>query len=362
MKKRNLYKILFLICFWEISVLFSTFYDASILGFRSEVNGIYYSFFRNIVVNSLVCLVGASLLGSLEILVLDRLFRKKPFGFSLFLKVAIYMVFIVFFTSFGALYLYASEIASSMFSAEVFQLYREHYLSARVFSFLLYWGFSCMFALFILQINEKFGQGILIDFLLGKYHRPKEDKRIFMFLDLKSSTTYAEKLGHIRYSQLLQDCFFDLTDIVLKYEAKIYQYVGDEVVLSWDVTEGINQGNCLNTFFAYESLLDERSDYYLSKYGIVPEFKAGVNIGKVTVAEVGEIKKELAFHGDALNTAARIQGKCNDYKKKLLVSEEIKTKLTDQITYSFEFLETVILKGKKESVNIYTVNSEFAIS
>ncbi|MHC4457755.1 MAG: adenylate/guanylate cyclase domain-containing protein, partial [Planctomycetota bacterium] len=90
-----------------------------------------------------------------------------------------------------------------------------------------------MAALFILQVSDKFGQGVLISFLLGKYHRPKEDDRIFMFMDLKSSTTYAEKLGHIKYSQFIQDCFFDITDVITKYDAKIYQYVGDEVVLSW---------------------------------------------------------------------------------------------------------------------------------
>jgi adenylate cyclase len=244
-----------------------------------------------------------------------------------------------------------------MFSDDVLQLYVTTYLNARVVLTIVYWGIACMLALFILQINEKFGQGVLTNFLLGKYHRPKEDKRIFMFMDLKSSTTIAEKLGHIKYSQLIQDCFFDLTDIVLSYEAKIYQYVGDEVVLSWDVEKGIHHENCLRTFFAYEKLLHSKSVYYKNKYGVVPEFKAGLNLGAVTVAEVGEIKKELAYHGDVLNTAARIQSTCNDYQKKLLVSEEIKTHFEEQPTYGFEFLGDVILKGKEESVNIYAVNA-----
>ena len=89
---------------------------------------------------------------------------------------------------------------------------------------------------------------------------------------------------------------------------------------------------------------------------MVPEFKAGLNLGPVTVAEVGEIKKELAYHGDVLNTAARIQGTCNEYQKKLLVSEQIKTHFEKQLAYGFEFLGDVILRGKEESVNIYAVN------
>ena len=357
MKKRDLYKILFLICFWELCVIFITYNDASVSGFKSEIGSEHYSFLRVLISSIINCFIGASILGSLEVLLLGKLLRKKPLGISLLVKTTIYIIFIFFFTSMGTLYLYSSEIAQPMFSEEVINHYYNTYLKLRVFITIVYWGIACMAALFILQINEKFGQGILINFLLGKYHRPKEDERIFMFMDLKSSTTHAEKLGHIRYSQLIQDCFFDLTDIVLSHEAKIYQYVGDEVVLSWDVEKGINHANCLKTFFAYDNLLKEKSDYYKKKYGVVPEFKAGLNLGPVTVAEVGEIKKELAYHGDVLNTAARIQGRCNEYQRKLLVSEQIKTQFEKQITYGFEFLGDVILKGKEQSVNIYAVNA-----
>lgn len=357
MKKRDLYKILFLICFWELCVIFITYYDASVFGFKSEIDGEYYSFLRTLISSVIICLIGAFILGSLEVLLLGKLLRKKPLGISLLIKTTVYIMFILFFTSMGTLYLYGSEIAEPIFSNDVLNFYVTVYLSRRMVMTIVFWGIACMLALFILQINEKFGQGVLLNFLLGKYHKPKEDKRIFMFMDLKSSTTYAEKLGHIKYSQLIQDCFFDLTDIVLSYEAKIYQYVGDEVVLSWDVDKGINHENCLKTFFAYDNLLKSKSAYYKNKYGVVPEFKAGLNLGAVTVAEVGEIKKELAYHGDVLNTASRIQSTCNEYQKKILVSEQIKTLFEKQPTYGFEFLGDIILRGKEKSVNIYAVNA-----
>lgn len=356
MKKREFHKILFLVCFWELCTIFITFYDASVTGFRSEIAGQYYSFPRVLITAALTCLVGASLLAYLEVMVLGKLLRKKPLGASLIIKTSVYLLFILFFTSFVTLYLYGAEISMPMLSTEVFQHYVGTFLQARVIMMIVYWGIACILALFILQINEKFGQGVLINFLLGRYHQPREDQRIFMFMDLKSSTTYGEKLGHIRYSQLIQDCFYDLTDIVLAHGAQIYQYVGDEVVLSWDVDTGINRGNCLKTFFAYDDLLRTKSSYYKNKYGLVPEFKAGLNLGEITVAEVGEIKKELAYHGDVLNTAARIQGKCNEYQRKLLISEQLKTRFEKQTNYIFEFLGDTILKGKEQPVNIYAVN------
>ena len=47
-----------------------------------------------------------------------------------------------------------------------------------------------------------------------------------MFLDLVGSTKIAERLGHKTYSRFIRHCFHDLTDIVLRYKAEIYQYVG----------------------------------------------------------------------------------------------------------------------------------------
>ena len=355
MRKIQFYKIVFLVGFWVLCTIFSACYEASVLDFQSGIGGKHYSFFRNLIIGILVCLIGATLLASVEVLYLGKLLRKKPFGMTLLIKTIVYLMFMIFFISMVILYIYSAEINKPLLSADVLRLYVDFLSSARIVMNLIYWGIACMSALFILQINDKFGQGVLINFLLGKYHRPKEENRIFMFMDLKSSTTYAEELGHIKYSQFIQDCFFDITDVITRYDAKIYQYVGDEVILSWNIKEGIENGNCIKTFFAYDSLIQSKKKYYKDKYGIIPEFKAGLHLGQVTVAEVGEIKKELAYHGDVLNTAARIQGKCNEFKKRLLVSEPMKAILEKQHLFNFSGIGDVILRGKAKRVNLYGV-------
>jgi adenylate cyclase len=339
--------------------IFIVFYDASVTAFKSEIgDGTDYNFGRLIGVAILSTLAGASILGTLEVLVLNRLFRKKPYGFTLIFKTLVYLLFILTFLSIVVIINFSAEINHSVWSSEVLYLYFQYVTSIRFIMTAIYWGIACFLASFFLQVNDKFGQGVLLNFLRGKYHHPLEEKRIFMFMDLKSSTTHAENLGHIRYSQFIQDCFFDLTDVVTRFGAQIYQYVGDEVVLSWTTARGSSHGNCINTFFAYNDILDSRRDHYNQRYGITPEFKAGINVGSVTVAEVGEIKKELAYHGDVLNTAARIQSTCNQYQKKLLVSEQLKQIITDYIPYTFEFMGSVILKGKQKRVNIYAVESD----
>lgn len=209
---------------------------------------------------------------------------------------------------------------------------------------------------FIKIANEKFGKGVFFKMLLGTYKNPKEEKRIFMFLDLKSSTTIAEALGHFKYSQLIQDCFYDLNDIVPKYAAEIYQYVGDEAVLSWPYRKGLANNNCVALFFAFQALLESRNSYYKNKYGLVPEFKAGLHGGKLMVAEVGVVKKELAFHGDVINTTARIQAACNQHNVALLLSEALKEDLQIDPNYATKAIGNLLLKGKKEPLNVFTIS------
>jgi adenylate cyclase len=207
---------------------------------------------------------------------------------------------------------------------------------------------------FLKQVNRKFGPGNLMRLLMGKYYHPREETRIFMFLDLKSSTSHAERLGHIRYSQLIQDCFRDLA-VVIANRAEVYQYVGDEAVLCWEERIGLEDLNCLHAFFRFHDRLQERSAHYQANYGFVPEFKAGLNIGAVTAVEVGEIKKEIAFHGDVLNTAARIQAYCNEYQASMLISEYLRDALPHHQGFEMEDIGHLELRGRTRSLNAFAV-------
>lgn len=206
------------------------------------------------------------------------------------------------------------------------------------------------------QVGLMLGPGTMKKLIKGEFYNPREENRVFMFLDLKSSTTMAEELGHFKYSRMIQDCFDDLA-VVTHTNAEIYQYVGDEAVLTWQSKEGLKNQNCIKAFYHFKEQIDSRSEHYLSNYGVKPFFKAGLNLGKVTVAEVGKMKKEIAYHGDTINTAARIQGKCNDFKSELLISEQLRTALGNALTFNTKLMGDIPLKGKAAHVAIYAVTA-----
>ena len=95
------------------------------------------------------------------------------------------------------------------------------------------WMIIAWFTIQGLRIYEKYAPTTIISMLMGRFHRPHEVHRIFMFLDLSNSTTIAEELGHIKFFDLLKDFFSDMTDSILNSQGEIYQYVGDEIVISW---------------------------------------------------------------------------------------------------------------------------------
>jgi adenylate cyclase len=208
---------------------------------------------------------------------------------------------------------------------------------------------------FINLMNQKFGPGVLIPMLFGKYKNPREEERVFMFMDLQSSTTHAEKLGHIRYSALIRDSFMDINQVLTKHNAEVYQYVGDEIVVSWSLNEGMRKLACVEFFFSTQDQFDSRKDYYIENYGFVPRFKAGLHLGMVTAVEVGEVKRDIAYHGDTLNTAARIQSICNQYDKMILVSQDIKEISSLEDNFRLESIGKISLKGKDIPIEIHSI-------
>jgi adenylate cyclase len=271
--------------------------------------------------------------------------KRRSFGILVISKTIIYLIILILITFFSA-----------WIQSGSLELAKGYVVSKISFGNTLAFIIAAFLYHFFKQMNRKFGPGTLIKYLTGKYFNPIEENRIFMFLDLKSSTTIAEKLSHILYSKLIQDCFSELTVPVINHKAEIYQYVGDEAVITWGKGNGLDNASCINFYFSFINRLEDKKDYFLNTYGVFPKFKAGISLGFVTVAEVGELKTEIAYHGDVLNTASRIQGYCNKLNKQLLVSESLANELEKYKHIEIQPVGEVELKGKEGKSKIYSID------
>lgn len=278
--------------------------------------------------------------------------RRKSFGAIIVVRSSLYLTAFVL----AAIIIYAVYNSLEIISKEQWQETFNYFTPLYLISIGTYFVIAIIFMNFILQVSRKFGPGNLLKLITGKYSKPKIEKRIFMFMDLKGSTAIAERLGHQKYSALMQNCFHDLTEIILNYKASVYQYVGDEVVLTWDMKTGLQNLNCIKAYFAFEKKLKTKEIYYLAKFDTTPFFKCGIDCGEVTVAEIGEIKREIAYHGDVLNTAARIEKKCTPLNKKMIISEYLEHELPENLNgFRKESIEDIELKGKSEKVALFSI-------
>ncbi|HSR16624.1 MAG TPA: hypothetical protein VLM39_00910, partial [Ignavibacteriaceae bacterium] len=72
--------------------------------------------------------------------------------------------------------------------------------------------------------------------------------------------------------------------------------------------------------------------------------------------EVGDVKKEIVFHGDVLNTAARIQAQCNVLNQDLLISDTALEKINHSGKYYAKSLGIFKLRGKENEVELFAVS------
>jgi adenylate cyclase len=226
-----------------------------------------------------------------------------------------------------------------------------------VFRFAVFFLVFAALNSFIQAARKKVGYLNFNRWVSGVLNKPLEEERIFMFIDLKGSTTIAEKMGHKKFSHLVQDVFNDMS-MMDNYSGQIYQYLGDGAIVSWDVHQGLKQERFLAAFFAFNKLIHRRRRYYQRKYQLVPAFKAGVHIGKVMVLQVGKHRRDISYNGDTMNTAARIESKCNELKQNLLISETLYQYIESKKDWKFKSAGEIALKGKRKAVGLWGVKEK----
>jgi len=358
-KRRNISRIIPFGVIWYIFGLVYVIVEKGILGEFDyhPSTGIPYKLKVSFLFSFSMALVGL-VVGTVEILYLNRLFIHKNFWQKIFYKTLIYILLNFGFTVIAYTSGTALELRTNLLDPAVWERLYVFVSNIAYLSVEVYTALTLSVSLFYFEISENIGHGVLLNFFKGKYHQPSIEERIFMFLDMKSSTTIAEKLGHVRYFEMLSDYYADLSNSIVSYSGEIYQYVGDEIIVSWKVEKGLKNNNCLQCYFDMKNSLEKHVEKYRKKYGLVPTFKAGLHVGEATTGEIGVIKKEIIFTGDVLNTTARIQGLCNTYKVDLLISADLQKRLELTSDWQIKPLGKSELRGRSENIELFTIHSQ----
>ncbi len=228
-------------------------------------------------------------------------------------------------------------------------------MNGATFVSILVWAIVLGLTQFVLQINTKLGQGVLWNFITGKYFHPREENRIFMFLDLNDSTTIAEKIGHRRFFDLLSMFMADVAEPILENNGRIYSYVGDEVIVYWSPGDRQQNTDPYRCFFAISDRIKREAEKYTDAFDLVPDFKAAIHAGSVTIGEMGLVKKDIVFSGDTLNTTSRILSECRSTGFALLTSAQTVERSECAAAFNTSTLDLLTLRGKQKPIQLVGV-------
>lgn len=356
--RSELQKILWITGIWVFFSIGQSIYDYMVL-LAADVAPEGYAFWTNMLINALATSLAGLIGGAILVSYLQRWVRNNPYGQAILFILLAFTLIICFVTILA--FVTRATITGEEHIERQDLLYHigVHVRSLRFLKDYLLWLFIVLCTIAGLMVNDKYGPGNLRSFFMGRYFRPQREEHIFMFLDLRSSTYIAQVLGEQQYFNFIKDVIRDATPVILRHKGRIYQYVGDEITVSWWMNQGLNKLNCIRCPMEIRKIFNHRSSYYTAQYGVVPDFKAGLHCGPVMVGEIGVVKRDIAFSGEVVGTAARIQNRCNHLEVNLLMSQDLKDLLPWEGSRLIpEHKGDLLIKGKMVNLPLYTVNAE----
>lgn len=216
-------------------------------------------------------------------------------------------------------------------------------------------GLSLVFALgvfFIIDVSELVGPRVLRNIVLGRYHHPVFEDRVYLFLDVRGATALAERIGDEKAHEFLTRFFLDVDKIMLRWDGEVVTYLGDGVMITWPYEEAIDRSAPLEFLTDVMSWVVTNAPRYKDEYGAVPTFRAGLNGGEVVVGECGGSKREIAHIGDVVNIAARLEQACKRTRYVALASAELIQRMVLPDGMIADRLGPMRLRGRERQLEV----------
>jgi adenylate cyclase len=201
----------------------------------------------------------------------------------------------------------ARLLAAPVLSRELAQALDQQIVDMPPMPSIAFWLVVMSAFIVVLQTSRLIGDRTLRDVVFGRYHRSRGEERFFLFVDIAGSTPLAERIGPDAVHRFLGEVFRLASDPIDDHHGEVFQYVGDEIVITWTVAEGRDAARPVACFFAIQQALERAAPDFEREFGAVPRLRAALHAGPVITGEVGGSRRAIVYHGDVMNTTSRIE-------------------------------------------------------
>ncbi len=178
------------------------------------------------------------------------------------------------------------------------------------------------------------------------------------FSDIRGFTTISENIGSPDILvNFLNKYMTPMTDIIVKNKGTVDKFIGDAIMAYWNAPRDLKNHPDYAIKASIEqiqSLKDLNKE--LEKENL-PSINIGIglNTGECIVGEMGSSgRSDYTCIGDSVNLASRLESLNKQYGTNIIISEFFLAKLINPDLYDIEYLDDVKVKGKEQSVKIYS--------
>ncbi|HEY4125988.1 MAG TPA: adenylate/guanylate cyclase domain-containing protein [Rhizomicrobium sp.] len=184
----------------------------------------------------------------------------------------------------------------------------------------------------------------------------------YLFTDVANFTTMSEKVDSKELAQLLNAYFEGVTAVVLRHSGMVDKFIGDAVFAIFNAPVDLPNHAGLAVRCALE--IDDFCEAFRKKQnaagidlGIT---RVGVHTGTAVIGNFGSASRfNYTAQGDAVNTAARLEGLNKQLGTRVCVSGDTKNLCWDM---QFRPIASVVLKGKGKAVEVWEPLREGALT
>jgi two-component system sensor histidine kinase ChiS len=189
----------------------------------------------------------------------------------------------------------------------------------------------------------------IIDVQLGDQ---VEKEMGIVFSDIRSFTTISEGMTPQENFDFINDYLSQASPIIRAHHGFIDKYIGDAIMALFP----LSANDALDGAIAMQRQVTQINQDAVATGKPCITIGIGLHWGRLMLGTLGEERRmEGTVISDSVNLASRLESLTKFYGADIVVSEAVIHNLMDIDRYHYRFLDTVKVKGKTQSVDVFEV-------
>jgi adenylate cyclase len=182
----------------------------------------------------------------------------------------------------------------------------------------------------------------------------------FLFCDIRGFTPISEKYkGNPEgLTKLINRFLTRMTDVIIANGGTIDKFMGDCIMAFWNapIEDPDHEQHAVQAAIDMQDELSKLNVQLAAEELPTIAIGIGINTGEALVGNMGSDQRfDYSVIGDAVNLAARLESSSKTLGKTVVVGE--KTYNAAKYDYNFDYIDSITVKGKTESVKVYTIKN-----